>query len=74
MEKIKLVIKNLSKLEIALVIAAAVLSIGILAAVIAFGIVQWRWLVGIGVPVAVDAALIVFIITKIKKSIANAIK
>lgn len=72
MDKTKYIIRNLNKKDAAIVISAAVISLGILGAVIAFGIEQWRWLVGIGVPVAVDAALIALIVVKIKKSIANA--
>jgi len=68
MGKIKIILANLNKKDAAIVISAAVMSLGILGAVIAFGVTQWRWLIGIGVPVAADGLLIWLIVSKLKKA------
>lgn len=73
MEKIKTVISNLTKFDLALVIACIIMSLGILGALIALFITEWRWLIGIGVPVAVDAALIAVIVAKIKKGLVGTV-
>jgi hypothetical protein len=70
MDKIKTVLKNLGKLDLAIVISGAVVSLGILVALIVFAFQSWKWLVGIGVPVAVDAALIAIIVAKVKKALS----
>lgn len=69
MEKIKTIIANLSKFDLALIIICLIVSLGILGALITLFIKEWRWLVGIGVPVAVDAALIAVLVAKIKKGL-----
>lgn len=70
MEKIKTIVSNLSKFDLALVVICLIVSLGILGALIALFVQEWRWLVGIGVPVAVNAALIAIIVAKIKKGMA----
>lgn len=60
----------MSKLDLGLIIAGVIISIGIMIALIIFAFQEWRWLVGIGVPVAIDAAVIAFVVVKIRKAIS----
>jgi hypothetical protein len=73
MEKIKKILSSMSKLDLAIVIGGAIISLGILIALIVFAFQSWKWLVGIGVPLAVDAALIAVIVSKVKKAISVAV-
>lgn len=71
MDKIKLILANLNKLDAALVIIAVLLAVGIVAALIAFGVSQWRWIVGLGVPMAALAVDLVIIYQRYKKALAK---
>jgi MFS family permease len=69
MDKIKLIFANLNKLDAGLIISAVILAVGIVIALIVFGVQQWRWIVGIGVPMALLAVDLVIIYQRYKKAV-----
>lgn len=73
MEKIKTIFKNLNKFDLTIVIGGAIISLGILIALVVFAFQSWKWLIGIGIPVAIDAALIAVIVSKVKKALSTTV-